>query len=295
MKKILVFLFTLLLFLIFINFSIGEIVQAKSPFEIDVSLSYLHSSNNRLAVSGYSVIEVLNVGKFEVRKINRDILSTNIRLRHTTPETSVELIIPYTFRRDEIIKYADVDSETNEPTREVLSGNGLGDILLNIQTDIKYGDVHLQNTQVNLGLKTSTGKWYDPKSGMSFTSGHYGFKLGISHMIPIDPIVLFGSTNYFWNIKQYNVDPGDSIQYSMGVAYALTQNFSVNARFEHTLTGSTVNNGRTVIESSSNSATLYMGGSYVSQKGVPFDVIIGTGLTEDAADFSFQLSRPFYF
>ena len=295
MKKLTIFLFAFFFLFCSFTFVEGGLAQAKSPFEIDVSLSYLHSSNNRLAVTGYSVYEVVNIGRLEVRKIRRDILNTNIRLRHTTPETSIELIIPYSFRRDEVIKYADSENESGDATVEVKSGNGLGDILLNIQTDIKYGDVHLQNTQVNLGLKTSTGRWLDPKSGMSFTSGHYGFKFGISHMIPIDPIVLFGSTNYFWNVKERNIDPGDSFQYTMGVAYALTQNFSVNARFEHTITGNTINQGEEVLASNVNSATLYMGGSYITQEGIPYDFVIGTGLTEDAADFSFQVGRPFYF
>src|SRR6056297_225089 len=295
MKKFFIFFITFLFLTFFLTCYNSNFSEAKSPFEIDATVSYLHSSNNRLAVTGYSIYEVINVGRLEVRKIRRDILSTNIRFRHTTPETSVELVIPYSFRRDEIIKYADPDQDTNEPTKEVKSGNGIGDALLNIQTDIKYGDVHLQNTKINLGLKTSTGRWLDPKSGMSFTSGHYGFKFGISHCNQIDPIVLFGSLNYFWNVEERNIDPGDSIQYSMGVAYALTQNFSVNVRLEHTLTNSTISKGVSIVGSSVNSATLYMGGNYINQKGTPFDFIVGTGLTEDAADFSFTLSRPFYF
>src|SRR6056297_1934674 len=114
MKKLAIFLFAFLFLFCSFTFIEGGLTQAKSPFEIDVSLSYLHSSNNRLAVTGYSVYEVVNIGRLEVRKIRRDILNTNIRLRHTTPETSIELIIPYSFRRDEVIKYADSENESGD-------------------------------------------------------------------------------------------------------------------------------------------------------------------------------------
>lgn len=287
-------LLLLFIFLLTILIIPNQIVMADSPFEFDIGVSYTHSSNNRLVVSGYSVIEVINIGTLEVRKIKRDMLTTNFRLRYLTDNTTWEIVIPYSVRRDEIIKYADTDQE-GEPTLEIHDDNGLGDILLNFQSNLRYGGNIYDNTQINLGVKTTTGRKYNPDTEISFGSGFYGLKVGFSHIKQIDPVVLFGSTNYFWNIKDEDTDPGDTIQYSIGMAYALTQNFSINSRLEHSITTSTFQNNEKVIGSNVNAASLYIGGSYTTDSGSQLNLSIGAGLTEDSADFNIQINKPYYF
>lgn len=293
MKKNLYLIISFVIFfsLIFIP---NQKIMADSPFQFDVGVSYSHSSNNRLVVSGYSVIEVINIGTLEVRKINRDMLTTNFRLRYLTDNTTWEMVIPYSVRRDEVIKYADTD-EQGEPTIEIYNDNGLGDILLNLQTNLRYGGNVYNNTQINLGIKTTTGRGYNPDTEISFGSGYYGLKVGLSHIMQMDPVVLFGSANYFWNIEDEGTDPGDTMQYSIGMAYALTQNFSLNTRLEHSITVSTVQNNKKIIGTNVNAASLYLGGNYTADNGSQLDFSIGAGLTEDSADFSLQINKPFYF
>ena len=277
--------------ILLITFSFFQIntLQAKSPFEVEVGFSYSHSSNNRLNVSGYSVVEVVNVGRLEVRKIKRDILVSQAKLRYNKPGYSFEMVVPIKTQRESIIKYADTDDE-GEPVEELRMATGLGDIILNYQKDFKN-----RNSQLNLGLKTTTGqKLYGPYD-MNFSTGFYGLKIGYSKLRQIDPIVIFGSANYFWNIEKNDVNPGDTIQYSLGLAYALTQKLSINARIEHSITSSIYQGNQKVVGSSVNASSLYIGTNYVEEQGSSVDFVLGIGLTEDSADFSFQINKPYYF
>jgi len=279
-------LFLLLIILSLVLMSPTNNIKAASPFEAGVSVKYTHSSNNRLDVSGYSVVEVVNVGRLEVRKIKRDILSTNFRLSYVKPNYSLEVVVPYIYQRENIIKYADT-TEEGEPTEEINEANGIGDVMLNLQKSIFSNNQHL-----NFGVKTTTGTTNN--SDINFGTGHYGVKLGYSHLKQTDPIVLFGSINYFHNIEKDGVNPGDTVNYSIGAAYALTQTLSINARLEHSITSSLYQNGNKVIGSNINSANLYLNTSYVNNNSA-LDFTLGIGLTEDSQDFSIQINKPYYF
>ncbi|MDZ7671223.1 MAG: hypothetical protein U5K53_00025 [Halanaerobiales bacterium] len=261
-------------------------ISAENPFKAGVSVKYTHSSNNRLDVSGYSVVEVVNIGKLEVRKIKRDILSTNFKLSYFKPEYSVEVVIPYIYQRESIIKYADT-TEEGEPTEELNYANGLGDVMLNFQKSIFSNNQHL-----NFGIKTTTGN--SNNSNINFGTGHYGVKIGYSHFKQNDPVVFFGSINYFHNIENNGVNPGDTINYSVGAAYALTQTLSINTRLEHSITSSLYQNDNKIIGSNINSAKLYLNTSYVNNNS-ELDFSLGIGLTEDSPDFSIQINKPYYF
>lgn len=278
MKKYIIFLSLIILSLVLL-FPANNI-EAKSPFEAGISIKYTHSSNNRLDVSGYSVVEVVNVGRLEVRKIKRDILTTNFKLRYVKPSYSIELVVPYVYQKENIIKYADT-SEDGEPTEEINDANGIGDVMLNFQKSIFSNNQHL-----NFGVKTTTGDTNN--SDINFGTGHYGVKIGYSHLKQIDPMVLFGSVNYFHNIEKNNVNPGNTINYSLGAAYALTQTLSINARLEHSVTSSLYQNGSKVIGSNINSANLYLNTSYTNNNSA-LDFTLGIGLTEDSPDFSIQI------
>lgn len=291
MKRNKFLLSVLLIIFLFFSFFQLENISAKSPFEIGVGLSYQHSSNNRLNVSGYSVVEVVNVGELEVRKIRRDILTSNIKLRYRLPKTSFELVIPYKYQRESVIKYAEQQQETGEPTEEIKSAHGLGDATLNFQRTFNN-----EKSNFNLGIKTTTGQESGRQdTDINFGTNHYGLKVGYSHLKRLDPVVIFGSINYFWNIEKENINPGDTLQYSMGLAYALSQNLSINTRLEHSITSSTYQGTNKIIGSGINSSSLYLGTSFANPDGSPLDFTVGIGLSEDSADFSFQINKPYYF
>jgi len=114
-------------------------------------------------------------------------------------------------------------------------------------------------------------------------------------------VVFFGGLTYFWNVKRDisqgvgKVDPGDSIQASVGIAYALSEKFSISTLYQHTITTKTRQNGAQVPGSFVNAGTLFLGGSYAVSKQTYINLSVGIGLTVDAPDVQVILSVPISF
>lgn len=65
----------------------------------------------------------------------------------------------------------------------------------------------------------------------------------------------------------------------------------MNLRFEQVFTGETKQNG-SKLSGSSVSGVLYLGASYLTEKGQALDFSIGVGLTEDSPDFVIRVGIP---
>lgn len=263
---------------------------------MELGLTYSHYSKNRLDVNGYSFYDVIIIGRLQVDEIKRDILMPTLTLRQNlSPEADFEVIVPYKFRVDDTFKYC--DGGTEKVVREV----GIGDIelLLNLQPELQQDDV--QN-MITLGIKVPTG--LDPyeagDSRLVLGTGHWGAKASFMRMKQIDPVVLFGGISYFANSprnqEEYGtIDPGNTWQYSVGMAFAINDRFSLNARLEQAFTGQTKVDGTPEKGSDMNAATLYLGSSYITDSGQNIDFTVGAGLTEDAADLTVKIAWPFSF
>ncbi len=265
---------------------VPQMAGAKVPVELQWDVTYTHSSNNQLLLNGYTVYNVITVGEIEVTKVKRDIIMPSLIVRCGSPEKNIEFIIPYSYRRDYVLDRDNINGDEYEES--TVDGMGLGDIRINLNAAAP-----IKNTTVTLGVKTTTGVSDVGDDEIPLGSGHLGIRAGVSHMMPLDPVVLFGSANYYWNLENDAVDPGDTIQYSLGMAYALNPRFSINARLEQAVTTQTREDGVRQPETGVNSAMFYVGGSFADGGSTSsYDLSVGIGMTEDAPDMSIQFSRP---
>jgi long-subunit fatty acid transport protein len=114
-----------------------------------------------------------------------------------------------------------------------------------------------------------------------------------------DPVVLFSNLGYLYNfstdLNGVNYEPGNTIEYALGVAYALNYNLAINGSFEHKLITETkvgnigIPGSRLVI------ANFKTGLTYAFTNNLSLDVAVGTGLTEDSPDLSITVSLPYTF
>src|SRR5699024_9420772 len=103
------------------------------------------------------------------------------------------------------------------------------------------------NTTFYSTLSTATGDSpYDinPTKDLSGGKGYYSLGAGASFSKVIDPVVLFASTGYTYAFKATGLDQqrgsrilkkveaGDSINFSMGLAYSLSYEVSVSASYQ---------------------------------------------------------------
>jgi hypothetical protein len=113
----------------------------------------------------------------------------------------------------------------------------------------------------------------------------------------VDPVVLFASGRYGWNIDRHindvgRVDPGDTVEYNLGLAFGLNERLALSLSVQQRIIGRTKLDGEKVDLSDVNAAAFFVGSSYVLNRWLSPSVSVGFGLTEDAPDYQLQLSFP---
>jgi len=268
--------------------------------ELELQLTYAHSSSNKLHVHGYSIFDAIIIGELQIHKVKRDILIPSLVLRLGLSEkTALEVLVPFSYRRDDILKTTHM-TDDGQPTRQVLDASGIGDVEVVLSHGGVVGSAKVPVVST-LALKTPTGlSPYDaPEDRVALGTGHWGARLGFTTTKVLDPLVLFGTVSYTWNFSReldgYGlIDPGDSFGYSVGAAYAVTPRLSISTRLEQQFTSPTTRNEVFEPGTESTTSSFYVGASYELKSGITLDVSVGLGLTEDSPDFTLNLTRVLY-
>lgn len=159
----------------------------------------------------------------------------------------------------------------------------------------------------SVGLPTGDSP-YDVQvdDGLSTGNGSYNLSAGANLSYVIDPVVLFGSLGYTYNfpIKNINqvrggrllnqVDPGGSISFNMGFAYALSYDVSLAASYQmaYNLAPEFKFDDTTLKGREQTSAVMNFSLGLRTSPDHIINVNTGFGLTEDSPDVLLGLSMP---
>lgn len=159
----------------------------------------------------------------------------------------------------------------------------------------------------SVGLPTGDSP-YDVNTldDLSTGSGYYSLSGGMNLSYVIDPVVLFGSLGYTYNVpvKSINqvrggrllkeVDPGSSLSLSMGFAYALSYDVSLAASYQmaHNLAPEFTFQDTTIEGREQTSAVMNFSLGLRTSPDYIVNVNAGFGLTEDSPDVLLGLSMP---
>jgi hypothetical protein len=289
----------------------GGVLIPKGTLVVDPSINHTHIDNNRISIRGYSIFNAILIGKFQVEEIKRDILTAALTFRYgITNRLQFDCKVPYVYRNERYVLPASLAGESES----VIDADdyGLGDIEggINYHAFIERG--WIPDITFNLKVKTRTGRdTFGLKTkkvgGIEYPdelptgSGFYGLSGGFSLVKVHDPVVFFFSLGYYWNIKRnvgYNigeVDPGDSVEYSLGLATALSEKVSLSFGFQNVFTEDTQIEGRDIVDSRLNAANLIVGVNYQLSPRVSFLTSLGIGLTEDSSDYQVEIHVPITF
>lgn len=191
-----------------------------------------------------------------------------------------------------------------------ISGAALGDVSLGLRWQpfaLKRG---APVTTLFGTFSTATGDSpykIDPNTDLSSGKGYYATSFGASASKVIDPAVVFGSLSYTMGFDVTDLDqargnrvltefhPGDSVSFSMGMAYALSYDLSISVSYQQSYAFQSeylFSNGDFVGSEDSTSASL---GSSVGVRMSPKRIVnigFGFGLTEEASDVTIGISLP---
>ncbi len=273
----------------------GGILLPKGKLQFEPSLTYAHFSSNRININGFSILPILVVGDINTEKVKRDVFIHTWAFKYGLfHNLQTEVRIPGRFEYNRI---TNTDSTTYDQTD---SKGGLGDIQVSISRQIGWEHGMMPDLVASLSVKSNTGD--EPyNTDIALGTGHWAVSGALVAAKASDPAVVFGSLNYTYNIPRGDienfgeVDPGDSIGYSLGTAIALSYQTAINFSFDHTVTGKMNREGRDVPGSFQNAANFKTGFNWTLSERASMDFAVSVGLTTDAPDMTFELRFPYSF
>ncbi|MEM5429589.1 acetate kinase [Cupriavidus oxalaticus] len=305
------------------------VLTAQGKLVVEPGFQYGYSSNNRVALVGYTVIPAILIGLLDVREVKTSTYIPSIALRYgVTKRLEVEAKVPYvktsgsTISR-EVFTGTAVDNVFNA------SGAGLGDVEATVRYQLNYGNEKMPYFVGWLRYKSATGK--DPFEvvtdcvtrcvgnttgtglplGLPTGTGFQAIQPGITWLLPTDPAVFFGTFSYLHNFARDNVSrtvlngqtenlgkiaPGDIFEFSFGMGLSLNEKASFSIGYDQAIIWPTKQNGQTVPGSVRiTQGTLLVGYSYRFNDRYTLNLSVGAGLTRDTPDLQVNLRLPITF
>ncbi|SDG15326.1 hypothetical protein SAMN05216571_10586 [Onishia taeanensis] len=301
---------------------IGGVLTPRGRFVLEPEFQYSHSSVNRLTFRGVEILSTLLVGALNAEDVDRDTWTTSLTGRlGVTNRLELELKVPYVYREDTVNTTIAEVNPTFDLTNS-RSGDGLGDIEVaahyQLNRNLDGGPFYVGN----LRYKSTTGK--SPfeidrtddgtERELATGSGFHSIEPSLTILFPSDPAIYFANIGYLFNIKDDvnerigdfvigEVDPGDAIRLSFGMAYSINQKSSFTLGYKNDFIGKTdteftdPDTGITTTQTAAslNVGSMLLGWSYQLDPDVALSLNLEFGVTEDAPDTTLTLRAPFGF
>ena len=287
---------------------IRGVLTPRNTIIFEPSLQYSHSTSNRIAILGFTIIPAITIGLIDIRSVRRDTFIGAVAARYgVTNRFEVEAKVPYVYRHDATLS-RQIGAPAVTDTVFNASGDGVGDIEFAARYQINQPGPDRPYYVAGLRFKTRTGK--DPfdvetdaitglQRQLPAGSGFYGVQPSLTAIFPSDPAVFFGNVNYLWNIKRDvgggigEVDPGDSVGFTVGMGLALNEKASFSIGYDHATVFRTRQN-RVLIPNSTviQLGTVLFGLSYRVTSKTTFNFTLGAGLTEEAPNVQLNFRLP---
>jgi hypothetical protein len=289
------------------------VLTPSGKLVIEPSFEYTNASSNRLVFRGVEIVTGIQIGAIEASNVDRNSLVASIAARlGLTDRLELELRVPYVYRNDEVLTLAQRD-ETITRSLE-LEGHHVGDVEVSGRYQLTSGRNGAPVWVANLRYKSTSGKGpfdvgrdeFGVASELATGSGFWGLEPGFTVLVPTDPAVIFANVGYFYHAsgsvdKTINgvlvgdVDPGDSINASLGFGFAVNQRFSFSMGYRHNYIFPTETELETALQESDDLqvGSLQFGMSYRLSNHVTANATFEFGVTEDAPDARLTFRVPF--
>ena len=234
----------------------GSIVTRKGQLTAEFQADYTRADRNRAVFRGIELVEAVLVGVFDINESRQDILTASAGLRYgVTDRLELGVRVPFVHRADTSIIAPIMGSTSNDDANTIDSStksSNIGDLELTARYQLLDGTQTRPYLIANLQgvLPTGTDPFAVPRdsSGRALRAatgaGFYGITPSVTAILPSDPVVLFGTLGYTFNlgksvdtvidpVRITYVDPGDAISASVGIGISFNQRTTVNLGYAH--------------------------------------------------------------
>ncbi|MBV7314083.1 transporter [Shewanella sp. NIFS-20-20] len=296
-------------------------------FTLESSLSYSYFSRKDLILRGFLALDAIFLGNLNLDRVRTSNLQFDLVGRYTlNPQWQFELAVPYLYRSNQYDSVGEGNSSQRYESAQVNDAL-LGDISAGVYYRIMAEQGAWPDWVWNVRVRMPTGKHpYDidlvsSESGnLTYPietpsgAGNWGVSTGFSLAKTYDPAIVFFNLNYGWNLPQQfddisglgefdtpgTIDLGDYVDYSLGLAFAVSERMSLGMSFNQRFYGRTRQRldgqgWEKIPRSDTNTATLGIGATLALSDNLSMVTSIGAGLTEDTPDYQISLRFPYRF
>ncbi|WP_299234787.1 transporter [uncultured Halomonas sp.] len=309
----------------------GGVLTPRGRLILEPEFQYSHESINRMTFEGVSVLSTLLIGVFTAQDVDRDNYTASLTGRlGVTDRLELEMKVPYVYRDENERISVPIDRAEGDKfdIERELSGDSLGDIELAAHYQLNRGQNGMPFFIGNLRYKTTTGNGpfdIDRNSEgnpleLSTGTGFHSIEPSITMLLPSAPAVYFANLGYVFHLEDSvnqslsgldanedplnvvvgDVDPGDAVRLSFGMAYSINPRTSFTLGYKNDFIGKTktdyvnVDTGTTTSVQSQtlNVGSLLLGWNYSLNSDVNINVGLELGITEDAPDTTLTFRMP---
>ncbi|MFT5879740.1 MAG: hypothetical protein ACI86X_000860 [Moritella sp.] len=295
-------------------------------FTIEPSITYGYYSRKDLILKGFLALDAIFLGNINLDRIRASTVQIGWTTRYTLNEKwQMELDIPFVYRLSQYDSVGDGNSSSQYETKDI-DGSNLGDISAGFYYHLKTETKDRPDWVWNVKLRVPTGR--DPfgieletsPSGnltvpteIATGAGVWGASTGFSLAKSYDPAIVFFNLNYGWNFTEKfedlsgepgltpgEIDLGDYLDYSVGLAFAVSEKMSIAMSFNQRFYGKTSQKleGQPEFDiprSDTNTANLGFGATLALSDALSMVTSVSAGLTEDSPDYQISLRFPYRF
>lgn len=297
-------------------FAEPTVLTRAGGFTLEPSLQYLYSSDNRVALVGFTIIPAITIGLIDIRRVARDAWYAALTARYgVTSRFEVEAKIPYVYSQTSTITRPLATPSVTDSTFES-SGNGLGDVELagRYQINAFRGDNLVYIGGLRVRLPTGKGPFevnYDPNTNLQTENatgtGFYSVQPGLQLVYPSDPAVFFGGLAYTYSFPRdvgngfATIKPGGVIDFNFGMGLALNERASFSFGFQLSRVGELTQSGdpapgKTLTPTGSQTlGTARFGLTYAFTRQTALNLTLGIGMTNETPSLELTARVPISF
>jgi hypothetical protein len=221
----------------------------------------------------------------ETVTVRTDEFTAGVGLRLGLPyDMQLEASLPFNLARRQI-------GETLSGASEEDTGSGIGDIRIGLAKTLVREQGFIPDIIGRVAWDTNTGR--DEASGVPLDSGYNEFSVSLSAVKRQDPLAFIGRLGFETALENDNIRPGNLYSFGIGAVLAASPDTSLSLNFDAAYRDEFEFDGRSVDGSDQNVATLSLGASSVVGRATLVNVNVGAGLTDDGANYFFNVAVPF--
>ncbi|MFZ5960029.1 hypothetical protein ACOXVJ_21215 [Pseudomonas knackmussii] len=301
----------------------------NGTWSFETGITYTHYDSKQLTLNGFLALDTIFLGNIGVDNINADTWTLDLTTRYNwNNRWQFDIDVPVVYRQS-IFESAGAGNSTSQSTDEKVKRDPTwGDVNFGIAYKFMDETESRPDAVVSLRVKAPTGT--DPygiklvrandndnlnvPKELPTGNGVWSVTPGISLVKTVDPVVLFGSLSYTYNIEDSfsDISPqegtklggkvklGDWFQVGAGAAFALNEKTSMSFSFSDLIAEKTKikpdgGDWQGVTSSDANAAYFNWGMTYAWSKNLTIVPNLSIGISPDAPDYSVSVKFPYYF